>query len=208
MPRILIVADDADLRETFSRALIKEGFSVDHATEGHQALAALREGSRPDAIVLNIMMRDMSGWQFRAEQLRIPELASIPTIVITATGNVAHTAIDADEILPKPVTPEHLLATLRRHLPVETDPKLRALTPEESVPPAETLWQLVPGTRGETLKWQDENTSRWIAVSLGRGTEIGAVIVEDSTGWRQVFERYEDALELCTRLRRGRVLAG
>jgi CheY-like chemotaxis protein len=216
VPRILLVADDTELRETLATALTREGLSVDHAEDGNQALALLEAGLRPDAIVLNIMMPNMSGWQFRAKQLATANLASIPTVLIAATGNLTHAAIDADGVLPKPVTPDQLLAALRRHLPVEsgaledeakTNPKLRALAPEDEAEDAS--WRIVPATRGETLRGQEDLGSRWVAISLGEGKEIGTVIVEDSTGWRQAFECYEDALDLCHRLRGGRrVLAG
>ena len=116
MPRILLVVDDLQLRETLSAFLVNEGFLVDIATDGQHALSMLRAGVPPDAMVLNVMMPNMSGWRFRTEQLTIPELARIPTVILTATGNVAHAAIDADQILPKPITPEQLLAALRRHL--------------------------------------------------------------------------------------------
>ena len=213
----MLVADDTELRETFAAALAREGFTVDQATDGHKALALLESAQRPDAIVLNIMMPNMSGWQFRAKQLATRDLAAIPTVIITATGNMAHGAIDADSVLPKPVTPSQLLEALRRHIPAETpledeaktNPKLRALAPETESAAVDGVWRIVPVGAGETLRWQEDQSSRWVAISLGEGAEIGTVIVRDSTGWRQAFERYEDALAFCNQLRGGRrVVAG
>jgi two-component SAPR family response regulator len=177
--------------------------------DGHSALTLLDTGPRPDAIVLNIMLPNMSGWQFRAKQLLTPELASIPTLILTATGNQAHAAIDADEVLPKPITPDQVLAALLRHVranpssedEVKTNPKLRALVLQQTSVTTDELWQIVPAIHGESLRWEAERSSRWVALSFGEGAEIGRVIVEDSNGSRQTFDRYEDALEFCNQIR-------
>ena len=85
---ILLVDDDGDVRETIREALEEEGHRVTSAANGQEALSLLRDGKvRPDLILLDIMMPEMDGWAFRAEQRKHPELASIPVVVFTAYGS-------------------------------------------------------------------------------------------------------------------------
>ncbi len=221
MAVVLIVADDSELRDALTSALTKEGFSVEFVTDGDAALGRLRSGPRPDAILLNVMMPNMSGWRFRAQQLTNPSFAAIPTIVITATGSVPHAAIAADNVLPKPITPDQLLATLRRYLPSEppddeakTNPRLRTLSPEADLPPQdlggrvqaevidEPSWRLVTPSDDETCRWEEETTRRWVAVGFGKGGDLGSAVVKDSTGVRRTFDSYEDAIRFCNQVRK------
>src|SRR5207253_187358 len=78
------------------------------APDGRGALVRLSVGPPPDAILLDLMMPVMSGWQFRARQLALPAFASIPTIVMAAIGNLQRAAITADHFLPKPLRLEEL----------------------------------------------------------------------------------------------------
>lgn len=86
--RLLVVEDDRDIRDAVVEILQDEGYEVAAASDGQEALDHLRSGApRPDLILLDLMMPVMSGYQFRQEQLAIPELASIPVLVITADVN-------------------------------------------------------------------------------------------------------------------------
>jgi len=110
---VLIVDDEKDLRESVSDLLLARGYVVAAAEDGQAALDMLRDGTcKPDVILLDLMMPGMNGWQFRNEQLRDPELASIPVVVITATRNLRE--IRADDMLNKPVKPEELVAVVDR----------------------------------------------------------------------------------------------
>ena len=64
---ILIVEDDADVRDTMVQVLESEGFSVRATRDGREALDALRAGLRPRLILLDLMMPVMNGWQFREQ---------------------------------------------------------------------------------------------------------------------------------------------
>jgi CheY-like chemotaxis protein len=64
---------------------------------------------QPCVILLDLMMPVMDGWQFRREQVRSPELAEIPVIVVSAAGRDRIAEIDADAYLTKPVDLEQLL---------------------------------------------------------------------------------------------------
>ncbi|HEY3109037.1 MAG TPA: response regulator, partial [Chloroflexota bacterium] len=81
---ILVVEDDDDIRDSLTTLLIVSGFRVLSARNGREALAVLNECERPAVILLDLMMPEMDGWSFRAAQLRDPETAEIPVIVLTA----------------------------------------------------------------------------------------------------------------------------
>jgi CheY-like chemotaxis protein len=111
--RVMIVDDDADIRCGIAYALELEGYEVVQARDGREALQKLRHALRPAAIVLDLMMPGMNGWQFREEQRRDPELAKIPVIVTTARGGSDGT-IQADAFVSKPFSLEILFEAIAR----------------------------------------------------------------------------------------------
>jgi len=84
--RLLVVEDDADVREVLVDALRAEGYEVAAAKNGREALSLLAAGPIPDAIVLDLLMPVMNGWEFREAQLRDTALARIPVIVVSASS--------------------------------------------------------------------------------------------------------------------------
>lgn len=114
---ILIVDDDADVRECIGEALEAEGYRVAVASNGAEALHLLRNNMlRPDLILLDIMMPVMDGRAFRVEQQHDPELASIPVLVFTAQGDHKRIAqeLQAAGSLRKPLRLDELLSTIAR----------------------------------------------------------------------------------------------
>ena len=114
---ILLVDDDADLRESIEDALQEEGYRVTSAANGKEALSLLKDGKvRPDLILLDIMMPEMDGWAFRAEQRKDPELAPIPVVVFTAYGSPKDAAeqLQAAGFLRKPLRLDELLSAIGR----------------------------------------------------------------------------------------------
>jgi DNA-binding response OmpR family regulator len=116
-PRILVVEDDADLRETLWRALSREGYQVSQAGDGTEAISALR--MRPyDLAIIDLVLPRMGGMQV-LEQLRTLGLA-IPAIVITAYGDrfSYNRAVElgASEFLAKPVKLVELYRAVKRVL--------------------------------------------------------------------------------------------
>jgi len=112
---ILVVDDDAALRNTLIEALEGEGYRTTSASNGLEALERLRgEKTPPAVILLDMMMPVMDGWAFRDEQQRDPQLAEIPVVVFSAQGNVKEMAseVSASAYLKKPVTLKELLAIL------------------------------------------------------------------------------------------------
>lgn len=114
---VLIVDDDYAVAESLADFLQDEGFDVVIATDGRLALDKLRCGLRPCAILLDLMMPRMNGWQFRDEQLRDLELKDIPTIIVSALPCDAakRAQLGGVDFLPKPPLLPHLLAAIRRH---------------------------------------------------------------------------------------------
>jgi CheY-like chemotaxis protein len=86
-PRVLLVNDDENVSEALGH-LLRRRYAVEFAHDGREALVKLREGVRPCIILLDLMMPVMSGFEFRAEQLRDPELAEIPVVVMSAAMDV------------------------------------------------------------------------------------------------------------------------
>ena len=112
---VFIVEDDVDTREMLGRFLELEGYDVETAANGRQALERLSAGTSACVILLDLMMPVMDGWQFRREQARDAALAKIPVIVVSAAGPDRIAQIDADEYLSKPVNFDELLACLTHY---------------------------------------------------------------------------------------------
>ena len=111
---ILVIDDDDDIRAVLAMVLDEAGFRVVTAANGREALEHLREDPQPDVILLDLMMPEMDGYQFRAEQQRDPALRAIPTLIVTA-GTVTSRveALGAEAILRKPVGLRRLVDTIR-----------------------------------------------------------------------------------------------
>ena len=115
---VLVVDDDEAIRESLADLLGDEGYRVQTATNGAEALSLLRPPAhlRPCVILLDLMMPIMNGQEFYAEQQRDPTLAAIPIVVISADKNVALKATGINgEFLPKPVRLDTVLGVLGRH---------------------------------------------------------------------------------------------
>jgi DNA-binding response OmpR family regulator len=112
---VFIVEDDPDTCEMLGRFLELEGYQVETAANGKIALERLGNGTRACVILLDLMMPVMDGWQFRREQVRNAALASIPVIVVSASGRDRIEQIDADDYLAKPVNLEELLARVTQY---------------------------------------------------------------------------------------------
>ncbi|HZO13388.1 MAG TPA: response regulator [Polyangiaceae bacterium] len=113
-PTILIVDDDEFLRESVAEILEDDGFRTVSVESGASALRHLRsDAAKPDLILLDLMMPGMNGWQFREEQLRDPNLASIPVVLMTATHD--HAKIDIEDVLYKPFETRRLIAVVERY---------------------------------------------------------------------------------------------
>ncbi len=109
--RILIIDDDSDIREVVGEALLFAGYQVSTARDGREGLVQARS-FRPSLILLDLMMPGMSGWEFRAAQLRDAALSAIPVVVVTALGHDPD--IEVSAVLAKPFRLDDLLDQVRR----------------------------------------------------------------------------------------------
>jgi CheY-like chemotaxis protein len=113
---ILLIDDNERVLRLFERYLLTGGFSVSSATSADAALDIISH-ERPDAIVLDIMMRDVDGWQLLQRLRAIPELAAVPIIVCSVlTEPEVAFALGAQVYLKKPVSQQEMLAALRQAL--------------------------------------------------------------------------------------------
>jgi CheY-like chemotaxis protein len=108
---VMVVDDDRAWREAVIELLALEGIAATTAADGREALSRLRRGEpRPAAIVLDLSMPVMTGWEFRDAQLRDPALANIPVAVVSG-DELGRTA--ADRYLRKPCDPDELVDVVR-----------------------------------------------------------------------------------------------
>jgi CheY-like chemotaxis protein len=104
---ILVVEDNADLRELYRKAMRMEGYEIREAINGQEALNMLRNGqSKPHLIILDLMMPVMDGWEFLRIRSLDPDLDQIPVIVCSASKDNVPTTL---RFLKKPVDLDVLL---------------------------------------------------------------------------------------------------
>ncbi len=98
--RILVIDDEPMVRDTLAQVLADEGYVVDVAVDGNDALAHVR-AARPDAILLDLMMPGMNGRQFLQLLREDPAYASVPVLIMTAVHAVEKPFKNVDELLNK-----------------------------------------------------------------------------------------------------------
>jgi two-component system, OmpR family, response regulator ResD len=111
--RVLVVDDEPMVREVLARYLQKEGFAVEEAADGEQALSRF-EAAAPDLVLLDLMLPRVDGLEvFR----RIRERAPTAVIMLTAKGEetdrVVGLELGADDYVTKPFSPREVVARVR-----------------------------------------------------------------------------------------------
>jgi len=130
---VLVIDDEAAIRDLMQRFLAKEGFRVAVAAGGEEGLRLARE-LRPDAITLDVMMPGMDGWAVLSALKADPDVADIPVVMLTIVDdkNLGY-ALGASDYLTKPIDRERLVTVLKQHrrdrpvLVVDDDLTLRQL---------------------------------------------------------------------------------
>jgi len=85
MEKLLVVEDDSDIRTTLQSFLKDEGYEVETAANGREALQRLEaEDKKPGLVLLDLMMPVMNGWDFLEEKSHNEKLSKIPVLVISA----------------------------------------------------------------------------------------------------------------------------
>ncbi|MBE9028734.1 response regulator [filamentous cyanobacterium LEGE 11480] len=116
---ILVIDDDRAACEMVQRSLSHHNYRVVYAHTGAQGLEIAAQ-LRPDAIVLDVIMPEMDGWQVLNALKENPELADIPVILSTmVTDEAMGYSLGASAYLPKPVDRERLLTVLEKYRPAQ-----------------------------------------------------------------------------------------
>jgi CheY-like chemotaxis protein len=109
-PTLLVVDDNPDIRDTLAIALSNHGFRVTGAANGKAALELLEAGLRPEMIILDLNMPEMSGWELLDVLAARPDLSGIEVLVLSST------AVEGRHHLGKHSSLEVLIATVEATL--------------------------------------------------------------------------------------------
>ncbi len=111
--RVLVVEDEASFVEALSAGLRREGFALDIARDGREALDRFK-ACRPDVVLLDVMLPRLSGLDVCRE---IRSISNVPIIMVSAKGEeidmVVGLEVGADDYVPKPYRFRELVARIR-----------------------------------------------------------------------------------------------
>jgi CheY-like chemotaxis protein len=114
MPRILLVEDNEHNRDMLSRRLLRNGFEVDIAMDGEQAIAKAQ--ALPDLILMDLSLPGIDGWEATRRLKSAPDTGAIPIVALTAhamSGDRERAlAAGCDDFDTKPVDLARLLAKM------------------------------------------------------------------------------------------------
>ena len=117
MTRVLIVEDEADIRNTVAYNLEREGMTVVTAGTGDEAMQALDSGEPPDLVLLDLMLPDVSGLEICRRIRQQEATRDVPVIILTAKGEeidrVVGFEVGADDYVVKPFSVRELLLRVR-----------------------------------------------------------------------------------------------
>ena len=114
--RVLVVEDEDAVGQVVADVLADEGYEVRRARNGREGLSLLREW-RPQLVLLDLMMPEMDGWTFRAEQRRLGgEVAAVPVVVLSGAREARARAgeLEAVEAIAKPFDLDEVVAAVGR----------------------------------------------------------------------------------------------
>ena len=117
METILIIEDEADIRESLADVLELRGYNVVTVVNGREALERLKAGLMPCLIILDLMLPVMSGWEFRRQQLVNDKWANIPTVLVSGIADLPGESqrLHAASFLLKPIDLASLYKTVDRY---------------------------------------------------------------------------------------------
>ena len=125
--RILVVDDEPDFAQIVQKNLEKEGFKVEVAYDGVEGIDKVK-ANPPDAIVLDVMMPEMDGFEMCAKLKSDEQYADIPIVMLTAVAShVTSTryshfdgmSMQAEDYLPKPASAEEITESVKGLLGME-----------------------------------------------------------------------------------------
>jgi CheY-like chemotaxis protein len=168
--RVLIVEDTEATRQRLAALLSGEGYQVDAAVDGLDALKRL-SASHYDAILLDLLLPHVDGWQFRETTLRHPDLRTIPTVILTvaALRESDRYALRTPFVLRKPIEDATVLETLKRAC---QNQQIDSLRRAPLAPVQELFWSrrgevacAAHAPAADSSRWQEE---RWSPVDGAR----------------------------------------
>jgi CheY-like chemotaxis protein len=113
MTDVLVVEDDATLRQVIELVLEARGYVVGQARHGGMALELMAD-SRPDIVVADLKMPVMDGYELLQRMQEDPDLRHLPVILLTGNLEAGRMAPGAAAMLVKPFEPSDLIATIER----------------------------------------------------------------------------------------------
>jgi len=129
LARVLVVDDNERMLRLYERYLIAGRYSTITATTAQEAEAAVA-ASPPDAIVLDVMMRDVDGWELLQRLRSRPDLVQVPIVVCSVLNEpTLALALGASAYLRKPITADALLAALAQALAASSPAAPRPASP-------------------------------------------------------------------------------
>jgi len=114
--RIVCIEDEPEMIDLVRLILVPKGFEVIGAEGGVIGLQTVRK-EKPDAVLLDLMMPDLDGWEVYQEMKADPEIKDIPVIVVTARAQSIDKVLGlriakVDDYITKPFGPQDLLESL------------------------------------------------------------------------------------------------
>ena len=151
MRRALVVEDDTDIVELLRHYLSGDGWSVDAAADGRDALTRLREGSY-QLLVLDLQLPGLDGLSLCSEVRRDPRTRDLPVVMLTARGDetdrIVGLEMGADDYVVKPFSPKELVARVRA--------LFRRLDRKDTADTPLVLGPLTVDRNRHTVQWGDD----------------------------------------------------
>ena len=178
---MLVVEDVDTTRRRMCAALRANGYQVDEASDGIQGMRMLAASPGFDAILLDLLLPQLDGWRFREAQLRQPQLARIPTIIVTVRPlrESDRYALHAQSVIQKPFEDDALVTTVANACAARADAQATARPAARRAPGTSHDDELFWSRRGEVAcgvhapapgseQWASE---RWAAIPAGAGRD-------------------------------------
>jgi two-component system, chemotaxis family, chemotaxis protein CheY len=126
---ILLVEDDEGCQEALAELLCDEGYRVAVVGDGHEAMLYLQTHALPELIILDLMMPEMDGQEFRERQLQDPIWSQVPVIIVSARPDTRRIAmrLGVDDSFTKPMSFQELLHVIQNR--ARTVPSGQVLSP-------------------------------------------------------------------------------
>lgn len=175
MHHVLLIDDDTELAAPLATYLRRFDFTLEHAAHPRDGLARLA-ASPPDAVILDVMLPELDGFEVCRRIRRDPRLRGLPVLMLSARGDVTDRVVGlelgADDYLPKPFEPRELAARLQTIL-------RRANSAAAAAPDASTA----PGTSPDELRFDGLRIDRaarevWLRDATGQDRSVALTSTE------------------------------